>query len=50
MPGLNLTLPQAARLFNLDAPHCERALAALIDDGELLKAGAFFVRVDAWRS
>ena len=31
MPGLNLTLPQAARLLGLDQSTCERALAILIE-------------------
>lgn len=35
MPGLHLTLPQAARLWHLDADTCDRALRALIADGFL---------------
>ena len=35
MPGLKLTIPQAARLFNLDAVRCERVLGALVDSGAL---------------
>ena len=31
MPGLNLTLPQAARLLGLDQNTCERVLAILIE-------------------
>ena len=35
MPGLSLTLPQAARLFSLDLLECERALQALVRGGTL---------------
>ena len=35
MPGLNLTLAQAARLFNVDAARCERARARLVAAGAL---------------
>ena len=35
MPGLKLTVPQAARLFNLERARCERVLDALVDDGAL---------------
>jgi hypothetical protein len=31
MPGLRLTLPQAARLWSLDPGTCERVLTKLID-------------------
>ena len=31
MPGLNLTAPQARRLWGLDCAACEAALAALVD-------------------
>jgi hypothetical protein len=42
MPGLNLTLAQAARLFNVDAARCERALARLVAAGALrVDQGAF---------
>ena len=30
MPGLRLTVPQAARLWGLDVPSCEAALAVLV--------------------
>lgn len=43
MPGLNLTLPQAARLFNVDAARCERALARLVAAGALGIHGGSFV-------
>lgn len=35
MPGLKLTLAQAARLFASDADACREALECLIDVGEL---------------
>jgi hypothetical protein len=31
MPGLSVTLPQAARLWGLDQKTCERVLATLVD-------------------
>lgn len=49
MPGLKLTLPQAARLFNLDASRCERVLGALVDSGALSAAGGVFMRADTGR-
>ena len=33
MPGLRLTLPQACRLWNLDASHCREVLERLIAEG-----------------
>jgi hypothetical protein len=44
MPGLKLTLPQAARLFNLERERCERVLGALVDEGELSSDGKAFIR------
>jgi hypothetical protein len=44
MPGLKLTLPQAARLFHLEQPRCERALGALVEVGELSNDGKTFAR------
>jgi hypothetical protein len=35
MPGLTLTLPQAARLFSLNSLDCERVLQALVRAGQL---------------
>ena len=51
MPGLKLTLPQAARLFNLEQGRCERVLGALVDDGALSSDGKAFVRAGdgSWR-
>jgi hypothetical protein len=39
MPGLRLTVPQAARLFNIEPTQCERLLDALVTDGELWTNG-----------
>jgi hypothetical protein len=39
MPGLRLTIPQAARLFNLEPAHCTRLLDALVADGALWTNG-----------
>jgi hypothetical protein len=44
MPGLRLTLPQAARLFNLQRTQCERVLAALVDQRVLSANGTMFGR------
>lgn len=44
MPGLNLTLPQAARLFSCDATTCTRALMRLIAKGVLSVDEGVFVR------
>ena len=43
MPGLRLTLQQALRLWQLDAPTCERVLGQLMDEGFLRRTsdGAF---------
>lgn len=43
MPGLSLTLPQAARLFNAGQAHCARVLKALVDEGTLRVVGREFV-------
>jgi hypothetical protein len=44
MPGLKLTLPQASRLFNVDAARCERVLETLVARGLLSVRGRTFVR------
>ena len=44
MPGLRLTVPQAARLFGLEPASCERMLNGLVEDGELSRKGREFVR------
>ena len=38
--GMSLTLPQAARLFNLDPELCERLLNELIAEGVLRRTDA----------
>jgi hypothetical protein len=47
MPGLMLTLSQAARLFGIAAAPCERILDALVDRGVLATDGRAFARADA---
>lgn len=42
MPGMRLSLPQAARLFNLEPTHCARLLNALVADGVLWTNGREF--------
>jgi hypothetical protein len=49
MPGLTLTLPQAARLFSLDLDRCERVLDALVHGGLLRTDGRSFARADVGR-
>ena len=49
MPGLNLTLPQASRLFACDATTCTRALMRLIAKGVLSVDEGVFVRRGARR-
>jgi hypothetical protein len=44
MPGLKLTLPQASRLFHLEAARCERVLTYLVDTGQLVVRGNTFVQ------
>ena len=50
MPGLRLTVPQAARLFSIEAARCERVLGALVDRGVLATDGRAFARADAGRA
>jgi hypothetical protein len=49
MPGLKLTLPQAARLFNLEKERCERVLGRLVEAGALAVVGRTFVSAGAIR-
>ena len=44
LPGLKLTLAQAARLFNLDRSRCEQVLRALVINGDLACDGTCFQR------
>ena len=46
MPGLRLTLPQASRLFSIEAARCERVLGALVNAGHLAADGNAFA---SWR-
>jgi hypothetical protein len=42
MPGLMLTLRQAARLFSIEPTQCERVLGALVHAGHLATDGKAF--------
>ena len=42
IPGLCLTLPQAARLFGLPEDVCARVCEELIEDGAIQKSGRFY--------
>jgi hypothetical protein len=45
MPGLKLTLPQAARLFHADVARCQRVLIRLVAAGLLsVEEGCFVMR------
>jgi hypothetical protein len=44
MPGLKLTLPQASRLFQLEAARCQQVLGLLVDTGQLVVRGNTFLR------
>jgi hypothetical protein len=49
LPGLALTLPQAARLWNTDLRTCEAAFEALISACFLkLRTDGRYARRDAW--
>lgn len=43
MPGLRLTLAQAARLFNLERTHCAEVLSVLVKNGALWTNGREFL-------
>jgi hypothetical protein len=49
MPGLSLTLRQAARLFDLEPAHCEEVLAGLVASGTLVVSYGVFVRAGTGR-
>ena len=42
MPGLRITVPQAARLFGLDHGDCARVLESLVNHGVLFRDGELF--------
>ena len=44
MPGLNLTLSQASRLFHVQEVRCKQVLAALVETGYLAMRDKTFVR------
>ena len=44
MPGLKLTVPQASRLFQLEAARCQQVLTFMVDTGHLVLRGNTFVR------
>jgi hypothetical protein len=43
MPGLSLTLPQAARLWQIDVGRCARALDQLVHLGILREVGGQYI-------
>ena len=47
MPGLQLTLAQASRLWNTDLIVSRHVLDALVDTAFLRRSGAHYVRADA---
>lgn len=49
MPGLTLTVPQAARLFNLEREACERVLNHLVSGGILWTDGRQFAHSQSGR-
>jgi hypothetical protein len=49
MPGLKLTLAQAARLFNLETAQCAKALNALVTGGLLRSDGNTFLHARGGR-
>jgi hypothetical protein len=49
MPGLRLTLAQAARIFNIEPARCRQVLSLLVDAGRLATDGRAFSAADAGR-
>jgi hypothetical protein len=49
MPGLNVTISQACRLWDIDRPRCARLLDTLLTSGFLRRSGEGYVRADAGR-
>ncbi len=47
MPGLRLTIAQAARLFGVNPSECERLLRRLVDAGVLRTDGGLFAVANA---
>jgi hypothetical protein len=48
MPGLQLTLAQAARLWNVDREEAAQVLETLVDLAFLRRAGNGYVRAGSW--
>jgi hypothetical protein len=46
MPGLRLTIPQAARLWNVDQQRCQQALDSLTKEGFLSRVRDSYMRRD----
>ena len=49
MPGLRLTVAQAARLFSLDRERCRRLLESLVQNGVLTTDGTVYQVAGAGR-
>ena len=49
MPGLQLTLAQASRLWNTDLTVSQRVLDGLVETSFLRRSGARYVRADSGR-
>ena len=49
MPGMCLTLPQAARLLNIEPTRCERLLKSLVADAVLGTDGRQFFKMGVGR-
>jgi len=47
MPGIQLTLAQASRLWNAERVDCAQALETLVEASFLRRAGDCYVRVDS---
>jgi hypothetical protein len=49
MPGLQLTVRQASRLFDIELVQCERVLGTLVEAGALHRRGEAFTRAGSGR-
>ena len=49
MPGLQLTIPQASRLWNVNLSLSVQLLDRLVDAGFLRRSGSHYVRADSGR-
>jgi hypothetical protein len=49
MPGLNVTIPQACRLWGIDRPRCVRVMDMLLASGFLRRSGDMYVRAEGGR-